>query len=115
MLAPVIKKLLVAALALSVAPAVHAFAQTRSAAKAEKGAAVHGANTNLERVILDLETKRIAAMVKKDMATLDALLAEDLSYTHSGGSIDTKASFLTLIKERGRYLGVDYSNTHVVL
>jgi hypothetical protein len=68
----------------------------------------------LETRILSLETKRIEAMVKKDVATLDALLADDLTYTHSGGTTDTKASFITLIKERGRYQGVDYSNTQVI-
>ena len=71
-------------------------------------------NAGLEKKILDLEKQRIAAMVKKDIATLDALLADDMSYTHSGGTSDTKASFIKLIKERGRYLGVDYSNTHVI-
>ena len=107
-------RLLVAAAALSVVSAVHPFAQTRSAGKRDGGAAIHAASTNLESKILDLEKRRVAAMVSKDMATLDALLADDLSYTHSGGTIDTKASFLTLIKERGRYLGVDYSNTQVI-
>src|SRR6266853_4415664 len=68
----------------------------------------------LEKKILDLEKQRIAAMVKKDIATLDALLADDMSYTHSGGTTDTKASFIKLIKERGRYLGDDYSNTQVI-
>jgi ketosteroid isomerase-like protein len=70
--------------------------------------------SGLEKKILDLEKQRIAAMVKKDIATLDALLADDMSYTHSGGTTDTKASFIKLIKERGRYLGVDYSNTQVI-
>jgi len=70
--------------------------------------------TGIEQKILELERQRIAAMVKKDIATLDALLAEDMSYTHSGGTTDTKASFIRLIKERGRYLGVDYSNTQVI-
>jgi hypothetical protein len=68
----------------------------------------------LEKKILDLEKQRIAAMVRKDIATLDSLLADDMSYTHSGGTTDTKASFIKLIKERGRYLGVDYSNTQVI-
>ena len=68
----------------------------------------------LEKKILELEKQRIAAMVKKDIPTLDALLADDMSYTHSGGTTDTKASFIKLIKERGRYLGVDYSNTQVI-
>ena len=68
----------------------------------------------LEKKILELEKQRIAAMVKKDVTKLDALLADDMSYTHSGGTTDTKASFIKLIKERGRYLGVDYSNTQVI-
>jgi hypothetical protein len=84
------------------------------------GAAVNGrlvaqaSTAGLEKKILDLEKQRIAAMVKKDIVTLDALLADDMSYTHSGGTTDTKASFIKLIKERGRYLGVDYSNTQVI-
>jgi Domain of unknown function (DUF4440) len=93
------KTLLVAAVVVSVVSAVPTFAQTSSAVKSH---------------IMDLEAKRIAAMVNKDVVTLAALLADDLSYTHSGGTTDTKASFLTLIKERGRYLGVDYSNTQVI-
>jgi hypothetical protein len=66
-------------------------------------------------MILDLERQRVAAMVKKDIPALGALLADDLTYTHSGGTTDTRASFLTLIKERGRYLGVDYSNPEVIV
>ena len=73
-----------------------------------------GERQSLESKILSLEAKRVEAMVKKDIATLDALLADDLTYTHSGGTTDTKASFITLIKERGRYQGVDYSNTQVI-
>jgi hypothetical protein len=67
--------------------------------------------------VLDLEARRIAAMVNKDLATLDTLLADDLSYTHSGGATDTKASFLASIrdrKEKYNYLGVDYSTTDVI-
>jgi uncharacterized protein DUF4440 len=75
---------------------------------------VQAGTAGLEKKILELERQRISAMVKKDIATLDALLADDMSYTHSGGTTDTKASFIKLIKERGRYLGVDYSNTQVI-
>jgi hypothetical protein len=92
------KRLLVATGVASVV-AVHAFAQT---------------SASVEKRILELERQRIAAMVSKDVAALGALLADDLSYTHSGGTTDTKASFLKLIKERGRYLGVDYSNAQVI-
>jgi len=78
------------------------------------GLVAQAGTAGLEKKILDLEKQRIAAMVKKDIAALDALLGDDMSYTHSGGTTDTKASFLKLIKERGRYLGVDYSNTQVI-
>ena len=67
--------------------------------------------------ILALEAKRIAAMTGQDVVTLDALLADDLTYTHSRGETDTKASFLDLIRnpgDHGRYLGVEFSDTHVV-
>ena len=74
----------------------------------------HQHGESLESTILGLEAKRIEAMVKKDIPTLDLLLADDLTYTHSGGTTDTKASFITLIRERGRYQGVDYSNTQVI-
>jgi ketosteroid isomerase-like protein len=94
------KRVLLAALALIVA--------------SNSGLVAQAGTAGLEKKILDLEKQRIAAMVKKDIATLDALLAEDMSYTHSGGTTDTKASFIKLIKERGRYLGVDYSNTQVI-
>jgi ketosteroid isomerase-like protein len=67
--------------------------------------------------ILALESRRIAAMVAQDMATLDAMLADDLSYTHSNGTTDTKASFMELVRnpgDHGRYLGVDYRNEAAV-
>jgi len=94
------KKILLAALALIV--------------MSNGGLAEQAGTAGLEKKILDLEKQRIAAMVKKDVATLDALLADDMSYTHSGGTTDTKASFIKLIKERGRYLSIDYSNTQVI-
>jgi len=75
-------------------------------------------NSDLEKTILALEAQRIGAMVRKDIETLDALLADDLSYTHSGGHTDTKAIFLSSVKdsmERYRYVGVDFSDAQVTL
>ena len=94
------KRLLIAVVALGVVSGVRPLAES--------------GDKSLESKILSLEAKRIDAMVKKDIAALDALLADDLTYTHSGGTTDTKASFITLIRERGRYQGVDYSNTQVI-
>jgi len=108
------RKLLIVAAVLISLQVVHAFEQATHAGGHESGAATGAVSGDLEKTILALETRRIDAMVKKDLATLDALLADDLSYTHSGGTIDTKASFITLIKERGRYLGVDYTEKQVI-
>lgn len=67
--------------------------------------------------IRDLEAKRIAAMVNQDLATLEALLADDLSYTHSGGVTETKAQFIALVRDREpkhNYLGVDFASADVL-
>jgi hypothetical protein len=104
------RRLLTAAALLCVGFSTQTFAQTIKATSGRSASA----DTSLQQKILTLEAKRIGAMVSKDIATLDALLGDDLSYTHSGGTTDTKASFMTLIRERGRYLGIDYSGTQVI-
>ena len=71
----------------------------------------------LEQDLLALESRRISAMVQQDMATLDAMLADDLTYTHSNGTTDSKASFMELVRnpgDHGRYLAVDYHRAEVV-
>ena len=50
--------------------------------------------------MLALEDRRFAAMVAKDTATLAELFADELSYTHSNASVDTKATFLAAIEAR---------------
>ena len=47
-----------------------------------------------EQEVLDRERQRFAAMIRKDAAFLNQVLADDLVYTHSSGNVDTKASFL---------------------
>jgi hypothetical protein len=65
--------------------------------------------------ILGLEQRRIDAMVRRDLAALAALLADELSYTHSDGRSDTKESFLELVAGPAlRYLAIDYSNEEVI-
>ena len=44
--------------------------------------------------IIDLDKKRMHAMAQKDIATLNALLADDLVYTHSSARLDTKKSLI---------------------
>ena len=53
---------------------------------------------NNGEMIIDLDRKRMQAMGEKDTATLDALLADDLIYTHSSARVDTKQSLIANMK-----------------
>ena len=44
--------------------------------------------------IIALDKQRMDAMCKQDIATLNALLADDLVYTHSSARLDTKKSLI---------------------
>ena len=46
------------------------------------------------QMVIELDQKRMTAMAQKDVATLKALLADDLIYTHSSARLDTKASLV---------------------
>lgn len=50
--------------------------------------------------IIDLDRQRMDAMCKKDIATLNVVLADDLVYTHSSARLDTKQSLIAGM-ERG--------------
>jgi ketosteroid isomerase-like protein len=57
-----------------------------------------------EKEILALEEKRYAAMTAGDYGALEALLHEQLLYTHSSGRTDTKGSWLESLRSgRTRY------------
>ncbi|HEY0424163.1 MAG TPA: nuclear transport factor 2 family protein [Rhodopila sp.] len=44
--------------------------------------------------IIELDRQRMAAMAAKDVAALNALLADDLIYTHSSARMDTKKTLV---------------------
>jgi ketosteroid isomerase-like protein len=48
--------------------------------------------------ILAADDRRLAAMVKADMTALGGLLADDLTYVHSSGQLETKAQFLDTLR-----------------
>jgi ketosteroid isomerase-like protein len=57
-----------------------------------------GVSMSQEKEILGLEEERFAAMVSGDVGLLDAMLHQDLVYTHSSAVVDTKASYLEAIR-----------------
>lgn len=53
-------------------------------------------------------------MVDPDRAALDSLVADDLSYGHSGGKIDTKTSFIAdLLNGNSDFLNITISDQSV--
>jgi len=50
--------------------------------------------------IARLEDQRYAAMLDKDVATLERLLHPDLVYMHSSGVADSKASYIAGVRDR---------------
>jgi ketosteroid isomerase-like protein len=50
--------------------------------------------TDNAQKIIELDRTRMRAMAQKDIATLNALLSDDLVYTHSTARLDTKKSLI---------------------
>ena len=60
-----------------------------------------------------LEERRCAAMTGSDLTTLESLLADTLTYTHSSAVVDDKASYVESIRSgRVKYLKVERFDTH---
>jgi ketosteroid isomerase-like protein len=63
------------------------------------------------QMIVDLDKKRMRAMAEKDVATLEAVLADDLIYTHSSARLDTKQSLIgAMVSGATVYTGVEASD-----
>jgi ketosteroid isomerase-like protein len=54
-------------------------------------------STNAEAAVRTADTRRFQAMVGRDRQALEGLLADDLTYTHSTGQLESKAQLLELI------------------
>ncbi len=51
--------------------------------------------------VIELDKERMEAMAKKDIAKLNALISDDLVYTHSTARLDTKASLIGNMESGG--------------
>jgi len=62
-----------------------------------------------EAGVLAAETGWSKGVTGPDYAMLDKFLADDLTYTHSTGAVDTKASYIQKMKDgKMRYFKADY-------
>jgi uncharacterized protein DUF4440 len=53
-----------------------------------------------KEAIRQLEERRYRAMLDGDVETLDSLLDDELTYTHSSGVVDTKATYLAGVRDK---------------
>ena len=69
-----------------------------------------GGSDNNDSAVAAAEKLR-AAMVDPDPAVLAALVADELSYGHSGGKVDTKASFIEdLLNGNSDFVSMDITD-----
>lgn len=72
------------------------------------------AGANPEQEVQEVNDRRFAAMVKADTAELGRLLADDLTYTHSTGAVETKEQFLAAISSQAtRYRSIEPSEVRI--
>ena len=84
-------------IAIAVLPVASIHAQTKSAGDADE--------------VKRLEQQRVEALVRGDIKTLEQMLSDDLTYTHSTGRVDTKAEFIgALTSGAVRYHQMDHSD-----
>ena len=66
--------------------------------------------------IRKLEEQRYRAMVSGDLNVLEQLLDEALTYTHSSGVVDTKASYIAGVRDKiWEYKHISRDNERVVI
>ena len=64
--------------------------------------------------LLSMQQRRFEAMVRADLPALKLLLAEDLTYTHTNGVTESKASFLSMIESGSlKYEAVEITSSNV--
>ena len=61
-----------------------------------------GGSSKAESEIRQLEDRRIQAMLKADAEELNQVLADDLTYTHSSGQVDSKSQLVESLKSGER-------------
>jgi hypothetical protein len=63
--------------------------------------------------VWQLEGKRRAALIAGDLKTLDALFADEMTYTHTNGKVDTKESYLQALRSGVKYETMDLSDVSI--
>lgn len=71
---------------------------------------------SVEQEVLKLEQQWVDALIKADVAALEKLYTDDLTYTHSNGSVDNKRSYIEKIRSgASKYQTVDRDDIKVAV
>ncbi len=77
-------------------------------------AAAESPSDAFRRAVLLAEQSRYAAMIKSNTSALDAMLADDLLFTHGNGVVEDKAAFLASLESGSmRYRRIETSDQRV--
>lgn len=69
-----------------------------------------------EKAVLAAQDRRIAATVAVDVAALEGMTTDDMTYTHSSAVVETRGEFLEALKTaRYRYKSVTFDERRVRL
>ena len=78
------------------------------------GSALAADTSEVEKLLLSLDQKRVDAQVQRDFEVLESVLADDLTYVHASGAPQTKGEFIGDLKSGKRlYKSVKYSDVKV--
>jgi ketosteroid isomerase-like protein len=67
-----------------------------------------------EKAILAIDNERDNALIERNLATLDRVLGDDLTYIHASGLLESKAEFLEDLKSnKRRYISIRNSDARV--
>jgi Domain of unknown function (DUF4440) len=87
-----------------------AFAGTSAARQSPRAPKPSG----VESAILALDARRFKAMAEADLAALDRILGDDLTYTHTSGWTQSKSELMESLRSgKLRYLSIEPANEKV--
>jgi hypothetical protein len=55
-------------------------------------------SSGAEKALLALQQERFAAAISQDVSALEQMVAEEVRYCHTTGAVDTKSSYLTMVR-----------------
>lgn len=68
--------------------------------------------TRAEDEVLQAQAQRFKAMMAHDIKALESMFADELTYSHASGAVDTRATYPNFLRTR-RYLNISTEGTKV--